>query len=645
MNSINSLLSPEGYDWDVPSIPHGLSGHDAGPSNTSAQSHTDRLPYESFHAATTNAAQIHSDLPDETVTTHEHVSAQQDNPPAVSDSTLPRAPRRSRRGNLDFETHKEELKRLYLTEDKSLKDVMAIMKEEHSLPESTKRYKEKFEAWGWRKNLPGEYAQWMAQKAHKRQREDGKETVFLYGGLQWDKADAEKSVTRSKKVRHETGSIVVETPSEIEYQTPQNNAMSPPNARSAPRNVGKGKQVAQPQSESEDEENDLSLNWRGHSREQLTSIFEAARNHAENQSDRAEALFSTALEGYRHLLGPTHETTVKVAFAMASFYTKQGQSADADKVIEDVCRRHISKLGMEDRRTQQLILQVIELLNGWNRGVDALGFLARSKELIESETGSGTPGKAKTRRQSKTAQAQKTSSDNELLDIAQDIASSKSTAVLDYGIGVARTHVAANDAGVEAFLQAIIQHCNNDPEALEIQNLKARSELLKLYNKTNRNLEQQTSFLGAIDAATVAIWRKVWDKKCFKSFEVMEALLELSASVLRGSFEDEALRLFEQIEHKADDDFGWDSERTIWAKINIGIIYERTKGWEYAEIWFNHAYAASTAANGVEDGITLALETSLEKRHFSYLSDEGRPFKAIFGVSGVTIRPMRLHIE
>jgi hypothetical protein len=63
----------------------------------------------------------------------------------------------------------------------------------------TKRYKEKFEVWGWRKNLPGEYAQWMAQKAHKRKREDRKETIFLYGGLQWDKAAAERSATRSKK--------------------------------------------------------------------------------------------------------------------------------------------------------------------------------------------------------------------------------------------------------------------------------------------------------------------------------------------------------------------------------------------------------------------------------------------------------------
>jgi len=437
---------------------------------------------------------------------------------------------------------------------------------------------------------------------------------------------------------------VVETPNEIEYQTPANHVTSPQNAASITRNSGKGKQRAQTESESEDDGNDLPLNWRGHSREQLSAIFEAARSHAENGSDRAEALFLTAAEGYGHLLGPTHDETVKVSFAMASFYTKQGQSTDADKVLEDVCRCHISKYGRKDRRTIQLILQIVELLNGWNRGLDALTFLTRSKDLLQSEkASSATSKRTKTRRRSKTPEARKTS--NELLDIAQDIVTSKSTAVVDYGIDVARTHVAANDEAVEAFLQAIIQHCNNDLEGLEIQNLKARSELLKLYNKTNRNLEQQASFLAGVDAATVAIWGKVWDKKCFKSFEVMEALLELSASVLKGSFEDEAWRLFEQIEQKAEDEFGWDSERTIWAKINIGIIYERTKSWEYAQPWFNHAYAASIAANGDEDGISRSLQTALEKRHFAYISDEGRPFKTIFGVSGFTIRPARLHID
>jgi hypothetical protein len=234
---------------------------------------------------------------------------------------------------------------------------------------------------------------------------------------------------------------------------------------------------------------------------------------------------------------------------------------------------------------------------------------------------------------------------NELLDIAQDIVSTNSVARVDYGIGVARTRVATNVVAVEVSLKAIIQHCDGNLEALEIQNLKARSELLKFYNKTYQNFEESASFQSVVDTATVVIYHKIWDKQCFKSFEVLRALPELSAAVVKGSFGDEAAKLFKQIEQKADDNFGWDEERTIWRKISIGIIYERFKGWEYARPWFDHANAASIAANGDEDGITKALQVALDKHHFSYLLDEGRPFKTIFGVNGITFRPTRLHID
>ena len=62
-----------------------------------------------------------------------------------------------------------------------------------------KTYKDNFKAWGWQKNLPRQYAQWMIQKANKRKRDDGKEAVFLYGGLQWDKSKVQKSAIRSEQ--------------------------------------------------------------------------------------------------------------------------------------------------------------------------------------------------------------------------------------------------------------------------------------------------------------------------------------------------------------------------------------------------------------------------------------------------------------
>ena len=60
-------------------------------------------------------------------------------------------------------------------------------------------YKEKFKAWKWQKNLPGDHARFMVREAEKRKREENKETTFIYRGLQWTKQRAEASASRTKK--------------------------------------------------------------------------------------------------------------------------------------------------------------------------------------------------------------------------------------------------------------------------------------------------------------------------------------------------------------------------------------------------------------------------------------------------------------
>lgn len=447
---------------------------------------------------------------------------------------------------------------------------------------------------------------------------------------------------------------VVDTPNDIDYRTPKDDSVSPRSTRS-PGGLGSliARQRAavgtvETESESEDRVSELPLNWRGHSRSELVAMFNAARGHASHGTERAEAMFLKALEGYEYLLGPTHEDTTKVAFALASFYTEQSRNTDADRIIEDACQHYIARFGVEDRHTQQLVLQVVELLNGWNRQHDALAFLARSKELTETGidvASSSTKKRTKTGRQGKKAQRQAAAPLNTLPDIAEDIIAGADPTQIDYGIEVARTRVAAKDEAVETFLGTIITLCGRDHATFEIQDLRARSELLKLYNKLGQSISQTGAFISAVATAEAVIARQKWDKEHFKSFEVMEAVLGLTACILNGGYQNEALRIFMNVDHKAEDDFGWDQERTIWAKITIGLVYQKYKSWDRAKIWFEHAHAASWAANGEEDGITRSLQAAMEKGHFSYISDEGRPFKTIFGVSGMTIRPNRLHLD
>ena len=398
-------------------------------------------------------------------------------------------------------------------------------------------------------------------------------------------------------------------------------------------------------SEAEHGDKALSLGWNGNSISEITALFRAAQSHAD--SERAETMFLKALKGYGVLLGPTHEDATKVAIAVANFYTEQGRFNDADKVVEELCQHYITKFGFKHRRTQQVILQVVELLNGCDRRIDALAFLSRSKELAEddSEEGFRRPNKrSKSRRQGSISRRHAATPPAEILD-AEEITAGSDPDQIEYGIQVARTHVAVKDEAVEAYLKAIIEHCDGHGEALEIQNLRARCELSNFYSKIGQVHSHNSAFSSAIGTAEAIIRRERWDKGHFKSFETMEALLELVASVLKAGFDLQAAATFTEIVQKADNNFGWDDERTIWAKISIGIVYQRYRNWESAKPWFEFAYAASFAANGEEDGITRSLQTAMEKRHFSYVADEGRPFKTIFGVSGLTLRPNRLHLD
>lgn len=67
--------------------------------------------------------------------------------------------------------------------------------------QSQKLYKAKFKEWNWQKNLPVGTALFMKEKAKRRKREEGKDTVFSFGGRAWDSNRVESTAIRAKKSR------------------------------------------------------------------------------------------------------------------------------------------------------------------------------------------------------------------------------------------------------------------------------------------------------------------------------------------------------------------------------------------------------------------------------------------------------------
>ncbi|KAK0114782.1 hypothetical protein ONS95_014264 [Cadophora gregata] len=658
-----NVNSPLSFDWNSPTAFIGSSP--TAFSNSFAPHFNSPPPESAFGAQPAHVPRDQSSwsIPASTTLQVEDAgegsssAAEHDQSFEMNAPPQPAMLQRTKYRGLDWDAHKNQIKSLYLEGQKNLQETMEIMKDQHDFDASKKLYKEKFKQWGWQKNLPGDYAQWMAVKANMRETQAGKDTDFLYGGLRWTRERVQSRANRARKGDVSADAVYIDTPAGVTYETPQE-THTPPMDGSAEAMEGVVTVLSPcpPEIASESDKDDdvddvahLALSFEGLSRTDLIAKFAAAKSTmSRGDTETAEQMFVGVLAGYEHLLGSVHDDTNKVTYALASFYAETNRVDEADKLIEKMTQKILDRFGVEGRTSQQHILHVVELLDTWNRPVDALAFLSRAKDIYAAASehhDDSTGRKAKTRkRRRRSSQASKISN-TQIQEITASITNHADPAMIIHGIGVARSHVAVKDESVAALLKAIIKQCDRKALDSVVEGLEARNELLKLYTKLGTVQENKGAFLEAIHTLQFILDQVNFDAETFKSFEIMEACLKIAVCLLKGQFHSEAQSIFRKIEEKSADIFGSEDERTIWVLLSIGLVYQTQTGWDAARPWFDQAYSFALAAYDNTDGILKSLEAARERKYFTYLSDEGRPFKTIFGVSGITIRPGRLHLE
>ncbi|KAM0277130.1 hypothetical protein ACHAO9_012640 [Fusarium lateritium] len=568
-------------------------------------------------------------------------------PNAAASTQANRPGRRRRYDNLDWESHREVLKQLYLDDNNTLSETMARMEERYSFVASEKLYKLQFKKWGWQKNLPATHSLFMVDIINKRRREQGKETVFSFGGQKWD-YDKVQSLPRKKAQRLDNA----KAPADDSFQSGPSNGGSDVDMASDEDDMPEYLEVpsggfsdsgdvgatgdphasyAQP----------LRLISNGWTRDQLLRTRELARRYkAEGDMSKAENFFLQAIEGLSEIMGSTHSETTKLQYECVNLYAEKGQMEDAYAMLDDMTHEHINAWGHGHKRTQQHVLFTVELLETWNRSTDAIGLLSRSKEILDS-----LPYRNSSTRSSRNRP--ETARGTNLDALAEEITREGSRTKIDYGIGVARSHVMARNEASEMLLKAIIQHCSNHPQGLALQHLQALSELLDLYKRVGKGTVCEPEFVASEQTVKAVFGNYDWKCEKFQSVEVLEAAMQLAANLLKAGYKTTSTRIFRMAQDKAENLFGGHDERTVWILITIGLAYQNTTNWDDAAEWFEAAFAAALANEqwSDQDGMVQSLQNGLEKRHFTYLSDEGRPYKTVFGISGISIQPGRLHLE
>ncbi|KAF5654111.1 rhomboid family [Fusarium sp. NRRL 25303] len=586
-------------------------------------------------------------------------------PNTTASAPANRPGRRRKYDNLDWESHREVLKQLYLDDNNTLAETMAKMKEKYSFVASEKLYKLQFKKWDWQKNLPATHSRFMVDKINKRRREERKETVFTFGGQKWD-YEKVQSLPRKKFQRHDRAEDYP-TPAGMSYETPTNHAIAPAQDSFQSGSSGDDSDVDMTRgeddvpeyvqvpsgasSDSDDVEvigdthagdsQRLRLTSNGWTRDQLLRTYELARTYKiEGNLLKAEDLFLQVIEGSSEIMGSTHSETTKIKYECVNLYAEKGQMENAYTLLDDMTQEHINTWGHSHKRTQQHVLFTVELLETWNKSTDAIGLLSRSKEILDSQLYRNSSTR-KSHSRSRTARGPNIDA------LAEEITREGSVSRIDYSIGVARSHVKVKNKASETLLKAIIQHCKNHPDGLALQHLQALSELLRLYEKLGQADACEPQFIASEQTVTTIFQNYDWKSERFQCIEVLETAMQLAANILKAGYHAGPTRLFRLVQDKAENLFGSDDERTVWILITIGLAYQNITTWDDAAEWFEAAFAAALANEkwSDQDGIVQSLQNGLEKRHFTYLSDEGRPYKTVFGISGISIRPGRLHLE
>ena len=146
MQSTNSVPSLQDLTWGLPPVSHNLSRGDLNAITTSDLRQSPTLqPYDSSHTLSTNPPQTSMIFTNDSqpypqsryLEMEEQAHAQLHDQHPAGHHCIPKAvSSRSKYGNLDWDSCKEELRRLYLEENQNLDSTMRIMKERHSFPES-----------------------------------------------------------------------------------------------------------------------------------------------------------------------------------------------------------------------------------------------------------------------------------------------------------------------------------------------------------------------------------------------------------------------------------------------------------------------------------------------------------------------------
>ncbi|CZS97693.1 uncharacterized protein RAG0_06645 [Rhynchosporium agropyri] len=116
--------------------------------------------------------------------------------------------------------HKDEIRRIYIEEDRTLQVTMRIIEEKYGFKASPRKWKMKLKEWNFEKYFPATIMSFAVAKTEKRKVDEGKDTVFFHGDSLIPSEKIEHFKRRKMSSKARKASPDPGTPRDIRYHTP-----------------------------------------------------------------------------------------------------------------------------------------------------------------------------------------------------------------------------------------------------------------------------------------------------------------------------------------------------------------------------------------------------------------------------------------
>ncbi|KAK8043848.1 hypothetical protein PG994_012686 [Apiospora phragmitis] len=181
-------------------------------------------------------------------------------------------------------------------------------------------YKDRFKLWSWSKNVPHKKVAWMQNKLDECKPQ---KIVFQYHDMEQSE-ERLKKLLDARKQADEKISVAGATPQA------SNEAEAPTD------------DIAKVAFNYDAEPEGFSL--RSMNMDDLrTSLQSASEAASAGKHAEAEKMFRDGLVGFRRLLTPTHDETLRAGYQLVSFYANLGKMGDADTVLDWMTSKHVEK--------------------------------------------------------------------------------------------------------------------------------------------------------------------------------------------------------------------------------------------------------------------------------------------------------------